>query len=137
MAECVFCSILGDELPAHFAYQDELVVAFMSLEQPTPYKVLVVPREHVETVFDLTDNLAAAIFQATAKVARAVRAASSCDGLNLVQSNGTVGRQDVFHFHLHVVPRFQDDKFVLDRDNTPTPADLLERYAMEISDQMG
>jgi histidine triad (HIT) family protein len=63
----------------------------MSLEQPTSYKVLMIPKSHVETRFDLSDELAAFLFQATVKVARAVRAMSACQGLNLVQSNGRAG----------------------------------------------
>ncbi|MEJ2511561.1 MAG: HIT domain-containing protein [Anaerolineales bacterium] len=111
MDDCVFCRILSGDLPAHFVYQDELVAAFLSLEQPNPYKVLVVPRHHVETVYDLKDAQAAAIFQATVKISRAVRDASGCEGLNLVQSNGKAGQQDVFHFHLHIVPRFYTGRF--------------------------
>jgi histidine triad (HIT) family protein len=134
--ECVFCSILAGELPAHFVYEDDLVVGFLSLEQPNPYKVLVVPREHVETVYDLNDELASAIFQATVKIARRVRDVSKCDGMNLVQSNGEASLQDVFHFHLHIVPRFFEDGIVLDWDNTPAPQEKLSQYAQEIRTQL-
>ncbi|TFH36707.1 MAG: HIT domain-containing protein [Anaerolineales bacterium] len=137
MTECVFCRILAGELPAHYAYHDDQVVAFLSLEQPTPYKVLVLPWDHIEMIYDLSDDLAAAIFQATVRVARAVREVSNCEGLNLVQSNGEVGQQDVFHFHLHIVPRFRADEIVLGWDNTPAPTALLERYAQEINDHLG
>ena len=65
MEDCVFCKILAGHLPAHFVYEDDIVVAFLSLEQPNPYKVLVVPRDHVEMVYDLNDELAAAIFRAS------------------------------------------------------------------------
>ena len=58
MGDCIFCKILKGELPAHFIYEDDLVVGFLSREQPNPYKVLVIPREHVETIYDLTDELA-------------------------------------------------------------------------------
>jgi len=132
MEECVFCSILAGELPGHFVYEDNLVVGFLSLEQPNPYKVLVVPREHVEMVYDLNDKLAGVIFQVTAKIARGVREASKCDGMNLVQSNGKAGLQDVFHFHLHIVPRFFGDSIVLDWDNTPAPQEKLIQIANEI-----
>lgn len=130
--DCIFCQIVSGQAPASFVYQDDKVVAFMSLEQPNPYKVLVVPREHVETLFELNDQLAAAIFQTTVKVARAIRAASGCDGLNLVQSNGEAGQQDVFHFHLHLVPRFWNDEIVLDWDNTIQDRDTLASLAEEI-----
>lgn len=137
MDDCVFCRILSGDLPAHFVYQDELVAAFLSLEQPNPYKVLVVPRHHVETVYDLKDAQAAAIFQATVKISRAVRDASGCEGLNLVQSNGKAGQQDVFHFHLHIVPRFFGDSIVLDWDNTPTSQERLSQIAQDICTQLG
>jgi len=125
MDDCVFCRIFAGELPAHFVYEDDLVVGFLSLEQSNPYKVLVVPHEHVATVYDLTEEPAAAIFQATVKIARSVREVSKCDGMNLVQSNGKAGLQDVFHFHLHIVPRFFGDNIVLDWDNTPVPHEKL------------
>ena len=107
-------------------------MAFLSLEQPNPYKVLVIPRSHVETIFALSDELATAIFQATVKIARGVREASKCEGMNLVQSNGRAGQQDVFHFHLHIVPRFTGDNIVLAWDNTPAPTERLSQIASEI-----
>jgi histidine triad (HIT) family protein len=137
MDDCVFCRILSGDLPAHFVYQDELVAAFLSLEQPNPYKVLVVPRHHVETVYDLKDAQAAAIFQATVKISRAVRDVSGCEGLNLVQSNGKAGQQDVFHFHLHIVPRFFGDSIVLDWDNTPASQERLSQISQDICTQLG
>ena len=136
MNKCVFCRILAGELPAHFVYQDDLVVGFLSLEQPNPYKVLVVPCEHVETVYSLTDGQAAAIFKATVKIARGVRDVSKCDGMNLVQSNGKAGLQDVFHFHLHIVPRFFGDSIIFDWDNTPAPQEQLSQFAQEIRTQL-
>jgi len=132
MDDCVFCKILAGELPAHFVYEDDLVVAFLSLEQPNPYKVLVVPRTHVEMVYDLNDEQASAIFRATVKIARSVRDASKCEGMNLVQSNGKVGKQDVFYFHFHIVPRFSGDSIVFDWDNTPASQDELGKIAQDI-----
>lgn len=132
LADCIFCRIEAGLAPAHFVYEDDLVIAFLSPEQPNPSKVLVVPRTHVETVFDLNDQLAAAIFQATVRIARGVKLASGCEGLNLVQSNGRVGQQDVFHFHLHIVPRFTGDDIILDWDNSPAPTKKLSQIAGEL-----
>ena len=132
MNDCIFCRILSGELPAHFVYQDDLVVAFLSLEQPNPYKVLVIPREHVENVYDLNDEQASAIFKATVKIARGVRDVSKCDGMNLVQSHGEAGLQDVFHFHLHILPRFYGDSIIFDWDNSPAPQEKLTQIADKI-----
>ena len=112
-ATCVLCAIAARVEPGSFVHEDEDVVGIMSLDQPTPYKVLVLPRAHVETIYDLSDELGGALFRATARLARAVRAASGCSGLNLVQSNGRTAGQEVPHFHLHLVPRAQDDGIVL------------------------
>lgn len=131
MEDFVFCKILTGEIPAHLVYEDDLVVAFLSPEQPNPCKVLVVPRDHLEMVYDLDDELAGALFKSTVKIARCIRDASGCEGMNLVQSNGKVGLQDVFHFHLHIVPRFSGDCIVLDWDNTPTSQNELSIIAQK------
>ena len=70
---CVFCDIVAGRLPASFVWQGKEVLAFMSLEQPSPYKVLVIPRVHVGTLYDLNSELTASIFQATVQIARAIR----------------------------------------------------------------
>lgn len=132
MENCIFCEIAAGIAPAYYVYEDDLVFAIMSLEQPNPYKVLVIPQVHIETIYDLSDELAAAVFTTTTKIARAIKDASKCRGMNLVQSNGAVGQQDVFHFHLHLVPRFEGDKIMLTWDNTPAPAEKLRQFAGEI-----
>ena len=133
---CIFCQIVRGTLPASIVLADEHVLAFMSLEQPNPYKVLVIPREHVPALCDLTDEQAAHIFQATVHLARAIRAVSGCEGLNIVQSNGQVGQQDVFHFHLHLIPRMAGDtqagRIVLAWDNTPRVRAELDRLAADL-----
>lgn len=129
---CIFCEISSGRLPASIVYEDEQVIGLMSLDQPNPYKVLVIPRTHLETIYDLSAEQAAFIFQATVKISRAVRAASGCGGLNLVQSNGRIGGQDVFHFHLHIVPRFSDDGIHLSWEHKQTAGGELNRMAEEI-----
>ena len=96
--ECVFCRIRDGELQDSFVLDWPLVYAIMSLEQPNPYKVLVVPKPHVTTIYELSDELAAAVFRATVQVSRAVLAASRCDGMSIVQSNGAAGQQDMVLF---------------------------------------
>jgi histidine triad (HIT) family protein len=105
MAGCIFCKILARETPGSFVYEDELVAAFMDIRQPNPYKVLVVPRAHVEVIYDLSAEQAAALFQTAVRIARAIRDVSGCDGLNVFQSNGAAAGQVVPHVHLHLLPR--------------------------------
>jgi histidine triad (HIT) family protein len=104
----------------------------VSSDQPNPYKILIIPHAHVETVYDLSEAQAARIFQATVKIARAVRAASGCEGLNLIQSNGRAAGQDVFHFHLHVIPRVKGDNVILKWQAAQKDWNELNRMANEI-----
>jgi len=136
MSPCIFCQIASGQAPVSIVYENELVVAFMDINQPNPYKTLVIPRQHRETIYDLDDELAAALFQATVKIARAVRTVSSCDGLNIIQSNGWAGQQDVFHFHLHILPRFLDDGIILRWNFTQRDRATLDRFAADIRSSM-
>ena len=109
MTDCIFCRIVAKEISASVVHEDELTLAFMDLGQVNPGHVLVATKPHVENVFGLDDALAAAVFRTTARVARAARDAFGIPGLNLFQANGKAGAQSVFHFHMHVLPRWEND----------------------------
>ena len=129
---CILCEISAGQTPASVVYDDEDVFVIMSLDQPNPYKVLIVPRSHVEAIYDLSDDQAAHIFQAAVRISRAVRQASGCEGLNVVQSNSRAGQQDVFHFHLHLVPRFHGDNILISWQDNRAERKDLDRMAEEI-----
>jgi histidine triad (HIT) family protein len=118
MKNCIFCKIAQHELPSHIVYEDDRVIVFMSLENHP----MVVPKKHFTDVYELDDEYASAIMQTAVRVASATKKATSCDGINLSQANGKVAGQDVFHFHLHIKPRFESDGIVLNW-NTETVAD--------------
>lgn len=132
--DCIFCNINAKRSPASFVYEDEVVYGIMSLDQPNPYKVLMIPRQHIENIFDMPEEIAAHLFKITVKVAKAIKKASACPGLNLVQSNGQVGQQDVFHFHLHLIPRLENDGIALNWDTAAKDRIQLEHMANEIKD---
>lgn len=110
--DCVFCEIVAGRAAADVVYDDARVIAFMDLNPATDGHVLVVPRSHVRGILELADDDAAAVMQAAARVARGINAALQPDGFSLFQSNEEAGGQDVFHLHLHVVPRWLDDPLV-------------------------
>ena len=133
---CILCDIASGQALASFVYDDEDVFGIMSLDQPNPYKVLVITRAHIETIFDLSDRQAAHIFQAAVKISRAIREASGCEGLNVVQSSGRVAQQEVFHFHLHLVPRFPGDNILLSWEDTRMEKDALNGMAEKIRSKL-
>ncbi len=105
---CVFCRIVRGEAESSIAYQDDATLAFMDLRQFHPGHTLVVPKRHIVDIYELDDSTGAALMSSVARVARAVKAAFSPDGINLWQSNGAPW-QEVLHLHIHVLPRWRED----------------------------
>jgi histidine triad (HIT) family protein len=130
---CPFCRILArtkdsmDDTDA--VYQDETVTAFLGLGrwEMNPVDVLIVPNRHVENLYDLPLELAPALQQVTQKVAISLKALTRCEGVSTRQHNEPAGGQDVWHFHVHVTPRFEGDRFYEDR-KIPFPE--AERLAL-------
>ncbi len=135
--DCVLCAIAAGREPASFVYEDGEVVAILSLDQPTRLKVLVFPRAHVETIFDLSDTMAGDVFRAASRIARGIRSASGWGDMNLVQSNGAAAGQEVPHFHLHLVPRSEGDEILLQWPARRVPREELDAMAAEIRSGMG
>ncbi len=105
--ECPFCRIIQRQLPAYIIKEDEHIIVFLSKNNHP----LVVPKKHIPDVYHLDDITAAQIMQTTVQIARAVKNGLHCEGVYLTQANEAAAGQDVFHFHLHVYPRWHDVDF--------------------------
>lgn len=116
---CIFCRIVAGDAEASIAYQDEAIMAFMDQRQFHPGHTLIVPKRHIVDIFALDAATGAALMAAVARVARAVRDAFSPEGINVWQSNGAGAGQEVFHLHLHVLPRWKDDGLLRFLPSTP------------------
>jgi len=132
MSDCVFCRIMARQIPATVVHEDELTLAFMDIGQVNPGHVLVALKAHAENLFALDDAQAGAVFRAAARVARAIRAAFAPQGLSVYQANGRPAGQTVFHFHIHLVPRHEDDGMALSWPVKNPPREKLEEYAAKI-----
>ena len=109
MADCVFCMIRDGKIPSAKVYDDERTLAFMDINPLTSCHCLVITKVHAATLFESkTADLQAAIATAR-RVARAIRIALAPDGLNMLQANGAAAFQSVSHFHLHLIPRWDND----------------------------
>lgn len=106
---CVFCRIAAGVAPASLVYQDAHTLAFMNQRQANPGHVLVIPTRHIATLDEMDDDLAAHLARAVLRVARAVRAAVGAPGLVIMQFDGVAAGQDVFHLHVHILPRHPGD----------------------------
>lgn len=132
MSDCIFCKIMAGQIASTKVHEDELTLAFMDIGQVNPGHVLVAVKPHVENIYGLDDKLAAAVFQATARVARAVKQAFAPQGVTLYQANGAAAGQTVFHFHLHIVPRHDKDGMDLTWPAKNPLRDQLETNAARI-----
>ena len=132
VADCVFCRIVAGQIPSTRVYEDELAVAFMDIGQVNPGHVLVALKAHAESLYELDDAQAAAVQRAAARVARAIRAAFAPQGLSVYQANGKPAGQTVFHYHVHLVPRFEGDGMALAWPVKNPPREKLEEHAAKI-----
>ena len=131
-ANCVFCKIVAKQIPATVVHEDAETLAFMDIGQVNPGHVLVAAKTHAENIYALQDAEAAAVFRAATRVARAIRAAFSPEGLSVYQANGKPAGQTVLHFHIHLVPRHDGDGMALAWPVKNPPREKLEEYAAKI-----
>jgi histidine triad (HIT) family protein len=110
---CLFCRIVAGDLPAQIVSQDERTVAFMDINPATDGHLLVVPRVHARDLFEIDDDSLAVVMTAAGRMARLQRERLGADGVNLINSAGSVAWQTVFHFHVHVIPRYVGDPLKL------------------------
>ena len=136
MSDCVFCRIVAGQIPSIRVYEDELALAFMDIGQVNPGHVLVAVKPHAENLYALDDRQAAAVARAAARVARAIRDAFAPQGLSVYQANGQAAGQTVFHYHVHLVPRYEGDGMALSWPVKNPPRDKLEAHAARIREKL-
>ncbi|MDG4656736.1 HIT family protein [Ectobacillus antri] len=104
---CLFCKIIAGTIPSAKVYEDEYMYAFLDISQVTKGHTLVVPKIHKENIFELTPEIAAKTFAAVPKIAEAIKTEFNPIGLNLLNNNGKDAGQTIFHFHIHIIPRYE------------------------------
>lgn len=110
MSDCVFCKIIDGEIPSYTIYEDEYVKAFLDISQATPGHTLVVPKKHVANIYEYDEKLAEQVFSRIPKIARAIqKSAPDILGMNIVNNNGELAYQSVFHSHFHLIPRYSEN----------------------------
>ncbi len=132
MENCVFCRIVRGELPASKVYEDEHTLAIMDLQSVNPGHMLVLVKPHRDNIYALDDELAGAAMKTAARMARAAKAAYGCEGVTLLQANEPAGAQTVFHFHIHVLPRWTGDGMELAWPAKNPPREALEEMAEKL-----
>ena len=134
MSDCIFCAIVADEAPRSVVYEDDLVLGFMDIHPITPGHLLVIPKDHATYLADLPPATGGRMTEVAMDLAAAIRASDlRSEGINLFLADGEVAGQEIFHVHLHVVPRFAGDGFRLALHYDPPPERaVLDQHADQI-----
>ncbi len=131
--ECVFCKIVKGELPSYKVYEDEKCIAFLDINPITKGHTLVVPKEHVESFSQATQEIAEALSKASLKVAQAIKEALKPEGINYFINEGGIAGQVVMHLHLHIVPRYSEDEVEFKVSKAELSQEEMEKVKEEIS----
>lgn len=106
---CIFCKIAAGEIPSKTLYEDEQFRVILDLGPASKGHALILPKEHYENIYEIPDETVADAMKLAKKMAGIMTEKLNCDGFNIVQNNGVVAGQTVFHFHMHLIPRYKDD----------------------------
>ena len=107
---CIFCKLANGEIPSATLYEDEDFRVILDLGPATRGHVLILPKEHAANIYEMEDELLGKAFQLAKKMIVKLTDVLGCDGYNVVQNNGEAAGQTVFHFHIHLIPRYKGDK---------------------------
>ena len=140
-SDCIFCKIIKKEIPATVIYEDELVLAFMDVMPVNPGHVLIIPKEHKQFISDISSEAATRMFEVARNINTATRKSGlKCDALNFLLSDGPAASQEVFHTHLHSIPRYEGDGVRFHYPNKTgnmAPAEELSAAAEAIKQELG
>jgi histidine triad (HIT) family protein len=130
--DCIFCKIVAGEIPAQRVDEDDHTIAFMDLNPWTRGHALVIPREHSRNLYEAGDDDLAHTARAAKRLAIRMRDRLGCDGVNLINSCEPAAWQTVFHLHVHVIPRYDDDPLQLPTRPQEADPDELAKVAGEL-----
>ena len=106
---CIFCKIANGDIPSATLYEDDAFRVILDLGPATKGHALILPKEHFANLFEMPEELVSKAFVLAKKMAEKMKDALDCDGFNIVQNNGIAAGQTVFHFHIHLIPRYDHD----------------------------
>jgi|SRR5690625_833953 len=107
--DCIFCKIIAGEIPSAKVYEDDDVYAFLDISQVTTGHTLVIPKTHTSDIFETPEDVAAKVFARVPKIANAIKEVYNPKGVNLLNNNGIFAGQSVYHLHIHIIPRYDDN----------------------------
>lgn len=130
---CIFCKIAGGEIPSYTLYDDDDFKVIFDAGPATKGHALVIPKGHYANVFEMPEQLVAKAYITAKKVGAVLRKLTECDGMNILQNNGEAAGQSVFHFHIHIIPRYSDDTATIKWAQGDVDKDYLSSLAEKVN----
>ena len=132
MSDCICCKIANGEIPSATLYEDEDFRVILDLGPASKGHALILPKAHAANIYEISDDMAAKAMILAKKMATKMTEALKCDGFNIVQNNGEPAGQTVFHFHMHLIPRYEGDQVGI----TWKPGTLTDEVKNEILEKL-
>ncbi len=110
MKNCIFCKIVKDEIPSEKIYENETFLAFLDISPVSKGHLLIIPKKHFENIYDIKDSYLKEIISVAKIIAESLKKSLNTSGVNILHASGIDAQQSVFHFHIHLIPRYKDDK---------------------------
>lgn len=131
--DCLFCNISKGKMNAATIFENSEFKVILDRFPAAKGHTLIIPKEHVENIFELDSETAAKLFALATHIAKVLKNVIKCDGMNVLQNNGKVAGQTVFHFHLHLIPRFEDDNVNFKWKTMQFTEEQLDEIALQLS----
>lgn len=135
-SNCIFCKIANGEIPSYTLYEDDMFRVIFDLSPASKGHALVLPKEHFRNLFDIEEKYAKEAMLVAKKVTAAMKEVLGCDGFNVLQNNEEVAGQTVFHFHMHLIPRYENDNLKISWNPGELNKDSAEEIAKSISEKI-
>ena len=132
---CIFCKIAAGEIPSTTLYEDDDFRVIMDIEPASKGHALILPKEHYANLYELDDELTSKVLVLAKKMVVALTDILGCDGYNILQNNGPVAGQTVFHFHMHLIPRYKDDDVTITWKHGQLTDELKEEILKKLSER--
>lgn len=126
MESCIFCKIANKEIPSKVIYEDEKCLVFLDISPATKGHVLIIPKNHYADLFEIEESELFYLMGIAQKISQRLKDRIGFEGLNVVQNNGSIAGQTVFHYHIHLIPRYKDDQQKINWNPTNPSAEELD-----------
>lgn len=132
--DCIFCKLANGIIPTRSVYEDDIFNVIMDASPATRGHVLILPKEHAANIYELPEEIAGQAFILAKKLATHMTDKLKCDGFNIVQNNGETAGQTVFHFHMHLIPRYKDDQQKIGWEPKTFSDDIMDELQEKIKE---